>query len=107
MKEMDDTHEREINELFNPDDIAQWGETSPEEFIGIIVHEFKREIQMQQAYAELLKQALEITPIDVIGDTQTIPASYCVQVVLKSARIMGRLLDTTIAYGKTLSEEEH
>jgi hypothetical protein len=88
------------NELFDPNDVSRWLSYSRQDFIGVMVHELKRETITIEKYADLMKQSAEIQSTEININGQHISATFCIEVILSASRMLNRLIDTTNAYNQ-------
>lgn len=91
-----------MNELFDPEQMQEWLTSTPEEFMQVMVHEIRRENQGISVYAGLLKDR----PVEFQTALKNgqITEEYCLDVIVRRARLIDRLLDTLRAYAHAREE---
>lgn len=95
-------YDKAINDLFNPEQMQEWLSHTPEDFMHIMVHEIRRENQGISIYAGLLKdRPLEF---QTALKNDQITEDYCLDVIVRRARLIDRLLDTLRAYAHAREE---
>ena len=102
--------EEEIERLFDSDNIAEFLENPPEEFIAIIVNQIRQEIDLINAWSKLLDENPQFRPQTFQVSDKEIAAIFFTETIMRSARIIMKVLDTTSAYRERLSatgDQEH
>ena len=97
--------EESIRQHFDPTDVTAWLKHPPEEFLGIMVHELRRETTTIEEYAKLLNAVPEIRAMTFTVNEHKMDADFCLDTVLKAARILHRLLDTARVYRDEISQQ--
>lgn len=92
--EVEDFRGQFLQKHFNPDDMTEWMKHSPEEFIGIVVHELREDTIMIEKYSEVLQNP----------DKYKIPVEFCFGVILRAVANLHRVLDTTSVYREKLAD---
>jgi signal transduction histidine kinase len=82
-------HEKIIYEHFNPENIREWLQVSPDNFIAVIVHEIRSEIAIIRTHSEQLQNGLQTSDSD---------HHACVEMIARSTRTIERLVETLNAY---------
>jgi hypothetical protein len=97
--------EGDIFKLFDPDNVTEWLKYSPKEFIQIMILELRQQNVAIEKWAELVDGSPDWESTELTINAQTIPARFFTQTILRSVRILHRLLDTTRAYAAEISED--
>lgn len=96
--------EENVKKRFDPNNITEWLEYSPDEFIAQIVIELRQENTTISAWSKLLDENPQFRAQVFQINDQEIDAAFFTEVIMRAARITTRLLDTASAYREQLSD---
>jgi hypothetical protein len=97
--------EEENKKYFDPEDVTEWLKYSPEEFIGLMINEIRRETISIAAWSKLLDEHPQFRSQTFHFNQQEIPATFITETLMRSARIITRLLDTAGVYREAVSKK--
>jgi hypothetical protein len=97
--------EQSFLEIFNPNDLSEWINYQPLDFIQVMILEIRQQKVAIDAYSEFLSYAPPDQMISVPGGQISI--GRCLRVIKKSAKNIDRLLDTLRAYRNAKDQQNH
>jgi hypothetical protein len=98
--------EKRMFQIFDPNNVSQWLQYSPLDFIGIMLLEIHQQNEAIQAWSELMAKIPEFNTQIYQLNNQEITAKFFLDVNLASSRIIDRLLDTMRAYTVEMSKTD-
>ncbi|MEO8609409.1 MAG: hypothetical protein ABI690_16070 [Chloroflexota bacterium] len=98
--------EAELKRLFDPDNLNEWVNYSPERFIALMINEIRRENDLIGAWSKLLNDNPEFRGLTFDVNGQKIDALFFTETILRATRITARLLDTAGAYRELVNKKD-
>lgn len=86
MDSYDNSREKRLRERFDPDNISEWLQYTPESFMVTIIHEIRREKEIIRAWAELLNDDPNLKAVHLTRSARErrIDATYGTSTILEA-----------------------